>query len=91
MNQPSKPREIPRGATICAHLVEPYDCCVCFPRDIKQCRLLDDCPEHGETFEQAYGREWRESVREATREALETAETYNRWAAQIEQRGQDGN
>jgi hypothetical protein len=42
-----KPREIPTGATICAHMVEPYDCCICFPRDIKRCRYGTDCPEHG--------------------------------------------
>jgi hypothetical protein len=42
-----KVREIPVGATVCAHFVEPYDCCACFPRDIKQCRYGKECVEHG--------------------------------------------
>ena len=29
-------REIPRGATICRHGVEPYDCKICFPKEEKE-------------------------------------------------------
>jgi hypothetical protein len=44
-----EPREIPAGATICRHLVEPYDCCLCFPRDVKQ-----TVSAHPETREQGW-------------------------------------